>query len=113
MTSERDSDTQNVPSKNAVNSQPGTTAEKSKRSTDRNNGASVATVPGAGEVDVGDVTIIADEENNALIVKATLADYGKIERAIRKLDILPLQVLIEVTIVDVWIGLVLQEQARE
>jgi general secretion pathway protein D len=101
MTSERDSDTQNVPSKNAVNRQPGTTAEKSKRSTDRNNGASVATVPGAGEVDVGDVTIIADEENNALIVKATLADYDKIERAIRKLDILPLQVLIEVTIVDV------------
>jgi len=56
---------------------------------------------GAGELDVGAVTLIADDKRNALIVKATAADYAKIEQVIRKLDIWPFQVLVEVTIVDV------------
>ena len=54
--------------------------------------------PGAG---VGEVRIIADQENNALIVKATRADYAKIKAAIRRLDVMPLQVLVEATIVEV------------
>jgi general secretion pathway protein D len=56
---------------------------------------------GSGELDVGTVSIIADDRRNALIVKATAADYAKIEQVIRKLDIWPFQVLIEATIVDV------------
>jgi general secretion pathway protein D len=56
---------------------------------------------GSGELDVGAVTIIADDKRNALIVKSTAADYAKIEQVIRKLDIWPFQVLVEVTIVDV------------
>ena len=56
---------------------------------------------GAGELDVGAVTIIADDKRNALIVKATATDYAKIEQVIRKLDTWPLQVLVEATIVDV------------
>ncbi|MFQ5935616.1 MAG: type II secretion system secretin GspD [Acidiferrobacterales bacterium] len=52
-------------------------------------------------MDVGQVTIIADDTNNALVVKATADDYTRIERAIRKLDVLPLQVLVETTIADV------------
>jgi len=56
---------------------------------------------GAGELDVGAVTIIADDKRNALIVKASAGDYAKIEQVIRKLDIWPLQVLVEATIVDV------------
>jgi general secretion pathway protein D len=55
----------------------------------------------AGELDVGAVTIIADDKRNALIVKATTADYAKIDQVIRKLDTWPLQVLVEATIVDV------------
>lgn len=47
------------------------------------------------------VRIIADEENNALIILATPEDYARIEGAIRRLDTMPLQVLIEASIVEV------------
>ena len=52
-------------------------------------------------LDVGDVSIIADEENNALLILATPLDYEKVHDAIVKLDVLPLQVLVEATIVEV------------
>ncbi|MDP7455305.1 MAG: type II secretion system secretin GspD [Gammaproteobacteria bacterium] len=54
-----------------------------------------------GELNVGYVKFIADENNNAIVIKASLTDYAKIEKVIQKLDILPLQVLIETTIADV------------
>lgn len=47
------------------------------------------------------IKIIADEENNALVVKATKEEYQDIEDAIQRLDISPLQVLLEATIVEV------------
>jgi general secretion pathway protein D len=47
------------------------------------------------------VKIIADEENNALVIKATKGEYAEIEDAIKRLDIVPLQVLVEATIVEV------------
>ncbi len=47
------------------------------------------------------IKIIADEENNALVVKATSDEYAEIEDAIKRLDIVPLQVLVEATIVEV------------
>lgn len=50
---------------------------------------------------VGEVSIIADEENNALLIMATPTDYDKVLKAIQKIDILPLQVLVEATIVEV------------
>lgn len=56
---------------------------------------------GASLEDVGEVSIIADQEHNALVILATPADYEKIEAAIKRLDIVPLQVLIEATIVEV------------
>lgn len=52
-------------------------------------------------LDVGDVSIIADEENNALLILASPTDYEKVHQAIQKLDVLPLQVLVEATIVEV------------
>jgi general secretion pathway protein D len=52
-------------------------------------------------LEVGAVSVIADEENNALLVLATPGDYDKLLRVIRKLDVLPLQVLVEATIVEV------------
>jgi general secretion pathway protein D len=48
-----------------------------------------------------EVRIIADKDNNALVILATPADYEKIEAAIRRLDIVPRQVLIEATIAEV------------
>ncbi len=51
--------------------------------------------------DIGDVSIIADEVNNALIIVATAQDYAVVQRVIKQLDVMPLQVLIDATIVDV------------
>jgi general secretion pathway protein D len=47
------------------------------------------------------IKIIADEENNALVVKATKEEYQDIIDAVQRLDISPLQVLLEATIVEV------------
>jgi general secretion pathway protein D len=48
-----------------------------------------------------DVRVIADKDNNALVILASPADYDKIESAIKKLDVVPRQVLIEVLIAEV------------
>ena len=55
------------------------------------------------ETDDGNVgtRIVADETNNSLLILATAADYRKIEEALRKLDVEPLQVLLEATIAEV------------
>ncbi len=47
------------------------------------------------------VRIIADEINNALLVRATPQQYAKVQAALRKLDIVPLQVLIDATIAEI------------
>jgi len=49
----------------------------------------------------GAIKIIADEDNNAILVLASQQDYRSIEAAIRRLDIAPRQVLIEATIAEV------------
>jgi general secretion pathway protein D len=46
---------------------------------------------------LGQVKIIADEDNNAILVLASQQDYRSIEAAIKRLDIAPRQVLIEAT----------------
>lgn len=51
--------------------------------------------------DSGNIRIIADEVNNALVVLATSAEFRMIEATLKRLDITPLQVLIEVTIAEV------------
>ncbi len=45
--------------------------------------------------------IVADESNNAIIIQAKESEYKNILSVIKKLDVLPLQVLIEVSIVEV------------
>jgi len=48
-----------------------------------------------------EIRVIADEVNNALLIKADPAGYRLVRDALVKLDITPLQVLIEVTIAEV------------
>jgi len=48
----------------------------------------------------GAVTIVPDELTNALLVRASPADFRLLQDAVDKLDIRPLQVLIEVLIVE-------------
>ena len=57
--------------------------------------------PGVGAESSGDIKIIADQDNNSILVLASQEDYRAIEAAIRKLDIAPRQVLIEATIAEV------------
>lgn len=45
--------------------------------------------------------IVADTRNNALLIHATAAEYQVVEAALKKLDIVPLQVFIEATIAEV------------
>jgi general secretion pathway protein D len=45
--------------------------------------------------------IIADEINNALVIMANAQEYRQVEAALKELDAVPLQVLIEVTIAEV------------
>jgi general secretion pathway protein D len=61
------------------------------------------TIPGEGMFLPSDDTIqiIADDVRNALVVLATPDDYKMVETAIRKLDVVPLQVLIEASILEV------------
>ncbi len=49
----------------------------------------------------GEVVIIPDEVNNALVIRANAADYAKIKRTIETLDILPRAVLIDVVIAEI------------
>jgi len=49
----------------------------------------------------GEVVIIADPDNNSILVMASQQDYRAIEAAIRRLDVAPRQVLIEATIAEV------------
>ena len=49
----------------------------------------------------GDVRIIADIVNNALVIQASAREYEAIEATIRQLDVLPRQVLIDAQIYEV------------
>jgi general secretion pathway protein D len=61
---------------------------------------SAETGAGAG-ANVNRIRIIANRTNNALLIYATPAEYSVIEGMLHKIDIIPLQVLIEATIAEV------------
>lgn len=48
-----------------------------------------------------DVRVIPDEANNALLILSNARDYRMIESTLKKLDVVPLQLLIEATIAEV------------
>lgn len=48
-----------------------------------------------------DVSITADEANNALVIVATPKEYGVVEAGLRQLDIVPMQVMLEASIAEV------------
>ncbi len=56
---------------------------------------SVALTEGPG------IRVIADEVNNALVILATAQQYRQVEATLRRLDVSPLQVLIEATIAEI------------
>ena len=62
---------------------------------------STETGAGAGGAPENRMRIIANRRNNALLIYATPSEYTVVEGMLRKLDIIPLQVLIEATIAEV------------
>jgi general secretion pathway protein D len=55
----------------------------------------------AGAVPEGEINIVVDETNNALVIRAFQRDYKTILETIKKLDIYPKQVLIEVMLAEI------------
>lgn len=53
------------------------------------------------KVDNNEIRVVADSQNNALLIYAKRQDYQKIANALRRLDVAPIQVLIEASIVEV------------
>jgi general secretion pathway protein D len=45
--------------------------------------------------------VTADIENNALLIQTTARDYERVERILRQLDVMPIQVMIEAVIAEV------------
>ncbi|MCK4425209.1 MAG: type II secretion system secretin GspD [Deltaproteobacteria bacterium] len=64
-------------------------------------------VPHTGEL-AEEVEIIADEVNNAILIKATQRDYAILSGVLKEIDIVPRQVLIDVLIVEVFLDNELQ-----
>ena len=74
----------------------------------RNNGSGGGTMvsalslgEGEGDSAAASVRVVADEENNSLMIYSTGMQYKTIKAALEKLDIPPTQVLIEASIVEV------------
>jgi general secretion pathway protein D len=55
----------------------------------------------AGAVPEGEINIVVDETNNALVIRAFQRDYKNIIETIKKLDIYPKQVLIDVMLAEI------------
>ena len=80
----------------AITNKPATDTSAAKTSSTSNTATGTATVS-----DVGNVRIIADKANNAVVIVATPHEYAVIRPIIEQLDIVPLQVLIDATIASV------------
>ncbi|WFP51304.1 type II secretion system secretin GspD [Methylomonas sp. EFPC3] len=82
-----------------------TLSDRTDRSANRSSGALGGSLSGGSgggnNNDMPNVKILADEGNNALIIVATAQEYAVIQRVLKQLDVLPLQVLIDATIVEV------------
>lgn len=81
-----------------VSSSQGDSGSESNVSSNLNSGGEAE----AGKtVTVGGVRVVADEQNNALLIYATGKEYRKIEAALMRLDVPATQVIIEASIIEV------------
>lgn len=82
---------------------PGLKPEKVTSGGENQNASSSSSVlkKATQNVSVGDVRIVADEENNSLLIYATGKEYRKIKPALERLDVTATQVLIEASIIEV------------
>ena len=62
---------------------------------------SSTTSPNRPETDTGSIKIVPNAENNSLLIMASPSDYSMIETTLKRLDVVPIQVLIEASIAEV------------
>jgi len=63
--------------------------------------SSLSESSGSQVINVENISVVADLDNNALLISTTPREYERIERIVRQLDILPTQVLLEAVIAEV------------
>jgi general secretion pathway protein D len=59
---------------------------------------------GQNGLELPPVRVVADEKNNTLVIYARPRDYQMVEEALKRIDVVPLEVLIEATIAEVTLG---------
>ena len=79
-----------------LSSELGTTKKASSETTSTASASSISLSKGGSAV-----RIIPDEKNNSLVILATAIEFQMIETALKRLDVVPVQVLIEATIAEV------------
>jgi general secretion pathway protein D len=82
-----------------VTAQPGGLINPSQEDSDPD--FSMADGQGLSVNGIGKISITADETNNALVVMGTPREYGIVDAALRQLDTVPLQVMLEAAIAEV------------
>ena len=85
----------------AENSSSGNPGAFAVNDPDKEESARNVLTGGGSLSNVGKVKIIADDANNSIIIVATAQDYEVILPIIEQLDVMPLQVLIDATVVQV------------
>lgn len=80
---------------------PQSQSEKNAPGSTAGGGTTPGGASGPGGVKETDIRISAIEENNQLMIQATPIEWSRIEAAIKKLDVIPLQVQIEARILEV------------
>lgn len=92
-------------SRSAVSVSPGLTPETVTGSGTSGGSTLSSSSPSRGsgrsDFEVSGVRVVADEENNALLIYATGKEFSKIEEALKRLDVVATQVIIEASILEV------------
>jgi general secretion pathway protein D len=81
--------------------QPQPTPQTTTTTVTPSSGAATFSLPGGVGVTQNEVRVIADKDTNSLLIVATAGDYEVIENALKKLDVIRRQVLVEVTLAEV------------
>ena len=74
------------------------------QSQSQNSGPGAAGAPLPNGLDLPPIRVVADEKNNTLVIYARPRDYQMVEAALKRIDVVPLEVLIEATIAEVTLG---------
>lgn len=85
----------------SINNPPGGAAAQPQAAPSQVAAPASGSSDGIAVVESDDIKISAIEESNALMIRATASQYDAIERAIERLDVVPLQVVIEARVLQV------------